>query len=290
MHAVARTSVFEGVEGVARALKAELPALYAKPFHKLSKAIGVVHKRQGAIQNQLHKRIRLVNAVERSLLSVVSARCDELRAQLKATAKEHKAALRESQRELGQGADLRPNLDRVRAMRSLAVEERPVEAVASLLQLKKDLVAFDNQVTHASASVPMVNIGLTIDTWDALDEGLRQFGWCGPMDIDPAQCTVNKHGDELLVQPGHTFEIIVTSRDQQGAQLRGGGLPFRVIVKPEGSVSGEPDVRDQWDGTYVISFKSGVAEDDAAAVDFSLRIEVCDSAIAGSPFAIRSSH
>lgn len=286
-----RTSVFEGVEGVARGLKAEIHALYAKRARELGNASYVVHKREGEIRLQRLKRMRLMKGVERSLLRAVSERCEALRAQAKAAAADSKAAMRESYRELEQGTSLlSSSRNGMRAMLSLAVEEKPVEAVAACLKLKKDLVALDNQVTQVSASVPMANIGLAVDTWDALGEGLRQFGWCGLMDIDHAQCTVNKHGDELLVQPGHTFEIIVTTRDQQGAQLRGGGLLFEVKVEPQGSVSGKPNVRDRGDGTYVISFKSGVAEGDAAAVDFSLSVKVCDSAIAGSPFAIRSAH
>jgi hypothetical protein len=289
----ASSSVFEGVERAARGLKDEvLSGLCNESAQKeqaLREAAKNVSRRKTDIKKQLASCKREVDAVEKSLIKAVTKRCNELRATLEAAAAEKTAALTEQKQGLEEEAE---SLKKARegakkTLSSLAAEERPIEVVTASLELKQELAAI-NQRSEASPPVREANLHVMCTKLDALVGEVNEFGWSGAVDADASQCTLSKRGEELIMGPWGTFDVILSARDKLGQQLEAGGVDVKAIVEPAGDVVGRVTVEDMEDGTYAIRFKARATDGHSAPRDLSLSIEVCGSAIHGSPFPIFS--
>jgi hypothetical protein len=287
-------SVFEGIERAARGLKKEvLKGLCNESTQKeqaLREAAKAVAKRSADTKLQLAARKKEVDVAQQVLIKAATKRCDELRATLEAAATEKVAALDKQQEGLEKGAgSLKTAREGAKqTLSSLVVEERPIEVVTACLRLKKELATI-NQGSQAKAPVREANLHTVFSSMNALVGEVRQFGWSGALDVDVTKCTLSKQGEELLVQPGRSFEITLTTRDKLGQQLTGGGAAVKAAVEPQEGVDGGVAVEDMGDGTYVINFKSKEVQGQPAVEKLSLSIDVCGSAIQGSPFPLLSS-
>jgi hypothetical protein len=287
-------SVCEGVEKAATRLKEEvLGGLCVESIGKeriVREAAEVVLKRKEAVRNQLLTHKETLKAARQGLLKAVNDRFDALEAELEAAAVEKQEALIEQSKGLEAGAlGLKQAKEGAeQTLESLVVEERPVEIVEACLKLKQELAAI-NQASQASAPVREANLHVAVasEKLDAIKGEVKGLGWAGALDVDVARSSFNKQGDELFVGPGGHFDIILTTRDKLGQQLKAGGLDVKATVKPEARVDGSVAVEDMGDGAYGISFNARKVEGpEGDRADFQLNVQLCGKVLHQCPVSI----
>jgi hypothetical protein len=285
-------SVCEGVEMAAARLKDEvLGGLCVESVGKeaaVREAVKFVQERMKEVSTQLILRKKVLETARQDLLKAVNERFDELEAELEAAAVEKQEALIEQSKGLEAAAlGLKQAKERAdQTLESLVVEERPVEIVEACLKLKQELVAI-NQASQASAPVREANLHVAMETLESVMGEVKGLGWSGALDVDMATCSFNKQGEELFVEPGGHFGIILMTRDKLGQQLKAGGLDVQATVEPEAGIDGSVAVEDMGDGTYAISFKAKKvegSEGDTAHVQLS--VQLCGEVLQQCPLFI----
>jgi hypothetical protein len=286
------------VEKTATRLKEEvLGGLCVESIGKeriVREAAELVLKRKEAVRNQLLTHQETLKAARQGLLKAVNERFDELEAELEAAAVEKQEALIEQSKGLEAAAlgfkQAKEGADQT--LESLVVEERPVEIVAACLKLKQELLAV-HLASQASAPVREANLHVAMASkkLDIIKGEVKGLGWAGTLDIDVTKCSFNKQGDDLFVEPGGHFDIILTTRGKLGQQLKAGRLDVQATVEPEANLDGSVAVEDMGDGTYAISFKTKKVEGaEGRTAHVQLSVQLCGDVLQQCPVSISITH